>query len=296
LAICFLFGVIISPTDAVVAADALKRTPLPESLKSKIVGESLFNDGTAVVLFSLALATAFNLSPTTFFEHTQWLPTLAQWPIYFIWQCIGGILIGTLVGALFLYAISTVNQPTVELLLTLAAATASYVLSEMLFASAPIAVVFAGLAIGYHGRKRAMSDETQSRIFPFWELLDELLNVSLFVLIGIQLVNLGDAPWLIAFGAIPIALISRHFSVAIPIFAARFFKTFPPRATTWMTWGGLRGGISLALAMSVPTFEGTPLLISLTYVVVVFSIVIQGGMIIPYLAKRERLNHDTPSN
>lgn len=286
-ALCFLFGVIISPTDAVIAADAMKHNPLHPSIKSKIIGESLFNDGTAVVLFSFALAIVFQLPKNAFFESMTSISPIIQWPVFLLWQCIGGIFIGWFVGLLFLYAISTVNQSTVELLLTLACATLSYALAEFVHASAPISVVFAGLAIGYHGRQKAMSDETQIRVFSFWELLDELLNISLFVLIGIQLIHLSsDTPWLLALCAVPIALVARYVSVALPIWGSSFFRQFPPRAISWMTWGGLRGGISLALALSVPSFREAPLLIALTYVVVVFSIVVQGGFILPWLSKR----------
>ena len=289
---CFLFGVIVSPTDAVVAADALKRAALPERLKAKILGESLFNDGTAVVLFSLVLSFVIANSQNHFF---QIMPTAItdgffKWPAFFLWQGLGGAAIGVGFGALFLYAISTVNESTVELLLTLACATATYAFTDLVGASAPIAVVFAGLAVGHHGRKYAMSEQTQQRVFSFWELLDELMNVGLFVLIGIQLLKIEHASWLVALTAIPIALLSRHWSVAIPVLVARPFRSFSKRSITWMTWGGLRGGISLALAMSVPTFPGSNLLLSLTYVVVVFSIVVQGGFILPWLAKRYPLN------
>lgn len=289
-AICFLFGVIISPTDAVVASDALKRATLPDRLKAKILGESLFNDGTAVVLFALVIAILFSQQQPEFFIFIKkfelsWM----QWPAYFGWQVLGGVFVGIFVGAIFLYAISTVNQPTVELLLTLACAMLTYVIADAFLASAPIAVAFAGLAVSHHGRKHAMSDETQSRVFPFWELLDELLNVGLFVLIGIQLLQVQPqlSAWWAATLAIPVALASRYFSVAIPVLAAKRFRSFSPKAITWMTVGGLRGGISLALAMSVPDFHGKTLLLVMTYAVVVFSIVVQGGFILPKLAQRQ---------
>jgi CPA1 family monovalent cation:H+ antiporter len=285
---CFLFGVIISPTDAVVAADALKRASLTERLKAKILGESLFNDGTAVVLFSLVLSFVVSNAPHPFFDIT--VPFLSnsyvKWPAFFLWQGVGGAAVGIGVGAIFLYAISTVNQATVELLLTLACATVTYALADLLAASAPIAVVFAGLAVGHHGRKFAMSEHTQQRVFSFWELLDELMNVGLFVLIGVQLLKLDHVLWHLTLMAIPIALLARYSSVAIPVMIARPFRSFSKKSILWMTWGGLRGGISLALAMSVPVFPGANLLLSLTYVVVVFSIVVQGGFILPWLARR----------
>jgi monovalent cation:H+ antiporter, CPA1 family len=287
--LCLLFGVIVSPTDAVVASDALKRAFLPDRLKAKILGESLFNDGTSVVLFSLVVALLFSQHQPPFFSFIQGYDlSWTQWPAYFIWQVLGGSVIGILIGGVFLYAISTVNQPTVELLLTLSCAMLTYAIADMLLASAPIAVAFAGLAVSQHGRKYAMSEDTQSRVFPFWELLDELLNVGLFVLIGIQLLQAQPSfiSWMAALIAIPVALASRYFSVAIPFVTAKYFRDFSPKVITWMTIGGLRGGISLALAMSVPPFEGSSTLLVMTYVVVVFSIVIQGGYILPKLAKK----------
>jgi monovalent cation:H+ antiporter, CPA1 family len=283
---CLLFGVVVSPTDAVIAADALKRANIPTRLKSKILGESLFNDGTAVVLMGTLMTLMFSKQGGQDFEGMG-LHAWAQVCVSFAWQLLGGGLVGWFLGRIGVKALSTVNQPTVEMLVTLACAMTTYTLADLLGASAPIAVVCAGLAIGHLGRKSAMSEETQSRVFPFWELLDELLNVSLFVLIGVQLLKTDLAVLQVAWVAIPIGLLARHWSVAAPVLALKPFRVFPHKSITWLTWGGLRGGISLAMALSIPAAEHTPLLLSLTYAVVVFSIVIQGGLVLPWLANQK---------
>jgi monovalent cation:H+ antiporter, CPA1 family len=295
--VCFLFGVLISPTDAVVAADALERAALTPTLKAKILGESLFNDGTAVLLFSFVLALLFPASSHAFFTQTQaFIPNaIVQWLLFFAWQVGGGMLIGLILGRAFLWLIGTVNQPTVELLLTLACATLTYALTDVLYASAPIAVVMAGLMIGHHGKQTAMSEQTQTQVFSFWSLLDELLNVGLFVLIGAQLLRISFDlhAWPILLLVIPIALLARYVSVALPVYSASLFRTFSPHTLSWMTWGGLRGGISLAMAMAMPPFPGKDLLLLMTYLVVVFSIVVQGGLIMPWLSSKRPLSAES---
>lgn len=285
---CLLFGVIASPTDAVIAADALKRATLPDRLKSKIIGESLFNDGMAVVLFSLILSFVVEIPINGFFKlSSNFIDNYyAQWAIYLLWQGFGAFAIGIAFGKLFLYAIRSINQPTIELLLTLTCATVTYALSDLIYTSAPIAVVFAGLVIGHHGKEDAMSESTQDRVFQFWELLDELINIGLFVLIGVQLLRITGINFLTFLIPIPFALFARYFSVAFPVYIGKTFRSFCPQSVTWMTWGGLRGGVSLALALSVPEFSGSSILLSMTYGLVVFSIVFQGGIILPYLSKK----------
>ena len=288
---CLLFGVIVSPTDAVVAADALKGVRLPDRLKAKILGESLFNDGTAIVLFSMLYFFIFG-GDNPFIHAGQELissPYLqwVVWLAYLIWQWLGAILVGVGFGCLFLYAIRTVNHPTVELLLTLACAMLSYACADLLFTSAPIAAVFAGLVVGYHGRKIAISRDTQIRLFGFWELFDELLNIGLFVLLGVQLlrVNPSFQSWVIGSLAVFVALLSRYFSLLIPFSMAQWFREFSPKSMSLMTWGGLKGGISLAMALSLPRFDGSGLMLTLTYSVIVFSIVFQGGFLLPRLCR-----------
>ena len=293
--LCLLIGIILSPTDAVVAADALKRAKLPERLKAKIMGESLFNDGTAVVLFVAAISLIFHQETSHFFDWTEshfkfsfwnWI----EWPVFFIWQGLGGAIIGGVIGYIMSIAIKSIRQPTVELLLTLACATASYTIAEHVSASAPISVAFAGLVVSHMGRTRTMDTPTQERIFSFWEMLDELLNVALFVLIGLQLLRVPPSfiAWVAGILAVPAVLLARYFSVLIPILIAKPFRAFSERTITWMTWGGLRGGISLALALSVPDFQHDIILLTICYVVILFSIIVQGGLIIPWLSKQNK--------
>jgi monovalent cation:H+ antiporter, CPA1 family len=288
--ICTLFGVIISPTDAVIAADAISRASLSENLKAKIIGESLFNDGTSVILFAVFLALLFPSASHPFspFISAFINDSVLQWIVVFFWQFVGGVLSGVLLGRLFLFFISTVNNYTVELLLTLACATLTYALADLFYMSAPIAVALAGVMIGHHGRKHAMSHKTQEQIFSFWGLLDELLNIGLFVLIGAQLLKINFSTIYIPalFLIIPISILARYVSVAVPFYMASPFRSFSPNSISWMTWGGLRGGVSLALAMSLPAFPGKNMLLIMAYTVVVFSIVIQGGVIMPILSRK----------
>jgi monovalent cation:H+ antiporter, CPA1 family len=266
---CLLFGALISPTDPIAVLGILKNAGAPASLNTKITGESLFNDGVAVVLFLSLLGIATGEHEASLFGALGMLG----------YEVIGGALLGFLSGGLVLLMLSRVDDYQVEILLTLALATGGYALAEYLHLSAPIAIVIAGLMIGNHGRRRLMSDRTRQHLDDFWELVDEILNAVLFVLIGLEILvlELSGGPLLAGALAIPLVLAARALSVGLPIrMMRRRSSDFAPGTVTLLTWAGLRGGISIALALSLPAGETRDILLSVTYVVVVFSILIQG--------------------
>ncbi|MCK7578926.1 MAG: sodium:proton antiporter [Chromatiales bacterium] len=265
---CLLFGALISPTDPIAVLGILKGAGAPESLNTKITGESLFNDGVAVVLFLTLLGIATGAKEPSLLGALGMLG----------YEALGGALMGFLSGGLVLLMLSRVDNYQVEILLTLALATGGYALAEHLHLSAPIAIVVAGLMIGNHGRQRAMSEKTRRHLDDFWELVDEILNAVLFVLIGLEVLvlELSGGPLLAGALAIPLVLAARALSVGLPIGMMRRMRDFAPGTVTLLTWAGLRGGISIALALSLPAGETRDILVSVTYVVVVFSILVQG--------------------
>ena len=265
---CLLFGALISPTDPIAVLGILKNAGAPESLNTKITGESLFNDGVAVVLFLTLVGIATGEREPSLFGALGMLG----------YEVIGGALLGILSGGLVLVMLSRVDDYQVEILLTLALATGGYALAEQWHLSAPIAIVVAGLMIGNHGRRHLMSDKTRRHLDDFWELVDEILNAVLFVLIGLEVLvlELSGGPLLAGMLAIPLVLVARALSVGLPIGLMRRMRDFAPGTVTLLTWAGLRGGISIALALSLPDGETRDILVSVTYVVVVFSILVQG--------------------
>jgi CPA1 family monovalent cation:H+ antiporter len=270
---CLLFGALISPTDPIAVLGILKRAGAAKSLETKITGESLFNDGIAVVVFLVLLGIATG-------GHEVSTGAIIG---LFLQEAVGGVLYGLAIGALTYWMLKQVDEYSVEVLITLALTTGGYALAEVLHLSAPIAIVVAGLLIGNHGRSFAMSDRTREHLDTFWELIDESLNAVLFVLIGMEVLLLAFREEYLYAGllAIPIALFARLVSVGIPIGLLRRFRPFSPMVVTILTWGGLRGGISVALALSLPAGEVRDALVTVTYVVVAFSIVVQGLSIGP---------------
>jgi len=265
---CLLFGALISPTDPIAVLGVLKQANAPKSLETKIAGESLFNDGVAVVLFLVLARIA------TGGEEVSAGTVLGL----FVQETVGGVLFGLSAGGLAYWMLKRVDNYQVEVLITLALTTGGYVLAERLHLSAPVAIVVAGLLIGNHGRLLAMSDRTREHLDTFWELVDEILNAVLFVLIGLEVLVLTfktaylQASVLI----IPIVLVARLVSVGLPIGLMRRFRSFSPHVVKILTWAGLRGGISVALALSLPAGEVRNTLVAVTYAVVVFSILVQG--------------------
>jgi len=274
---CLVFGALISPTDPIAVLAILRTAHAPKSLETKITGESLFNDGIGVVIFLLVSGFAFGGIDIT----------VSSVIIFFLEEALGGVVFGFIVGGITYAMLKRVDNYQVEILLTLALVTGGYALAEALHFSAPIAVVVAGLMIGNHGRMLAMSENTREHLDTFWELIDEILNAVLFVLIGLEiLVITFESQLLVAGGlAIVIVLFARFISVGVPVFFIRKFRELTPGVTKILTWGGLRGGISVALALSLPASAERETILAITYCVVVFSILVQ-GLTIGKLIKR----------
>ena len=274
---CLLFGSLISPTDPIAVLGILRSAGATKTLETKITGESLFNDGVAVVMFLVLLGIATGGQEVSA-GAIVWL---------FLHEAVGGAVYGLAIGALAYWMLRQVDNYSVEVLITLALTTGGYALAEALHLSAPIAIVVAGLLIGNHGRSLAMSERTREHLDTFWELVDEILNAVLFVLIGMEVLLLAYREEYLYAGmlAIPIALFARFVSVGIPIAILQQFREFSPRVVTLLTWGGLRGGVSVALALSLPAGEVRDAIVTITYVVVAFSILVQGLSIGPLVRR-----------
>lgn len=264
---CLLFGALISPTDPIAVMGVLRQARLPKALEMKIVGESLFNDGVGVVIFLVIL----NLVPKASFSVTDVFALFAE-------EAIGGAALGLALGYVAYRMLRSVDNYQVEILITLALVMGSFALADLLHTSGPIAVVVAGLLIGNQGRQWAMSEKTREHLDSFWELLDELLNAVLFVLIGLEVLVLSfQRSYLVAgLVAIPLVLTARWISVVLQVKGFSLFREFSERTITILTWGGLRGGISVALALSLPLGPARDAVVTITYAVVVFSILVQG--------------------
>lgn len=275
LAWALVFGALISPTDPVAVLGLLKTIDVPDSIKAKIAGESLFNDGVAVVAFGVFLTLALG-PPAGMDGAFKFLP-LAEVLAY---EVIGGAAFGFLTGWIAFKGMEAVDDHIVEILISVAACVATYAISHRLHFSGPIAVVITGLFIGNHGAEHAMSQKVEEYLFAFWEVVDEILNSVLFLLLGFEVLVLGLAfdAWngLFVAAAIPIVLAARLISVSAPIGLLSVRQTFSPGVIPLLTWGGLRGGVSVALALSLPDDPTKPLLLATTYAVVIFSVVVQG--------------------
>ena len=267
-----VFGSLISPTDPVAVLGLLKTIKIPPLLKAKIAGESLFNDGVGVVVFTIMVAIAVGGG-----GHGEEVGVLTVTKL-FLGEALGGALLGIAAGYIAYWAMLRIDEHNIEVLITLAVVFVSYAIALRLHLSGPIAVVIAGLFIGNHGAKFAMSKNTREHVFQFWELSDEILNSVLFLLIGLEvLVVARDLIHLpVALAAIPVALFARFVAVAIPINLLAVRDKFERGSIAILTWGGLRGGISVALALSLPAVPEKPVILAATYAVVVFSIVVQG--------------------
>jgi len=265
---CLLFGALISPTDPIAVLSILKGINAPKSLEMQIAGESLFNDGVGVVVFLILLGVA------TGGEHV----TVHEVITLFTMEALGGVVFGLSIGAGALWLLRGMDHYPLAIMISLALVTGGYALAEQLHVSAPIAMVVAGLLIGNHGRDRGMTENTRHHLDIFWELVDEILNAVLFVLMGLEvLVVVYTGEHLIAsLIAIPIVLLARLVSVGLPLGLLRRVQDFSNNAVKILTWGGLRGGVSVALALAIPAGPERNLIVPITYAVVAFSIIVQG--------------------
>jgi CPA1 family monovalent cation:H+ antiporter len=280
LMIAFVFGALISPTDPVAVLGVLREASLPKTLETKIAGESLFNDGVGYVVFLVLVGIAFPSGD----HHGSGLLGAAQ---LFVQEAVGGAVLGIVLGWLTFRVMRRIDDYSLEVLITLGLAFGGYELAVALHVSAPIMAVCAGLLIGDIGSKHGMSEETRKYVEAFWTLIDEILNAVLFLMIGFEVFAIAfETDFLIAGAmAIVLALVARLAAVAVPVLLLKPFKTFSKGVIPIMTWGGLKGGISVALALSLPDGEWKPLILTVTYIVVIFSIIVQ-GLTVTRLAER----------
>ena len=276
-----VFGALISPTDPVAVLGLFKTVKVPESLEAKMAGESLLNDGVGVVVFTIVVAIAVGGE-----VHGNAIGVMTVVELFFT-EAVGGAVLGLAAGYLCYLAMGQIDEHNLEVLITLATVMVTYAVAIRLHLSGPIAMVVAGLFIGNRGMKNAVSDNTRDYVEKFWSLLDEILNSVLFLLIGLEVLviaqrvdHLG-----VALLAIPVTLMARWISVSVPILILARWKTFTKGAIPILTWGGLRGGIAVALALSLPVNEYKPTILTITYAVVLFSIIVQGLTIKPLVER-----------
>lgn len=271
--VCLVFGALISPTDPIAVMGMLRQLRGPRTIESLIAGESLFNDGIAVVVF-FALASASGLVSGGGDLTSGWIGLV----VFFVREVGGGVALGLTLGYVAYRALKSIDDHPLELLITLALAMFVYAMSFRLHVSGPIAVVVAGLLIGNPGRRLAMSERTRERVDAFWSMVDEILNAVLFLMLGLEVFAVAARPGVLATAllAIPIALLARAVSVAVPLTAVCARLGLNRGMIPIVTWSGLRGGLSVAMMLSLPPFPERDLLLASTYAVVVFSIVVQG--------------------
>ena len=276
---CLLFGALISPTDPIAVLSILKEAKVSKSLETKVAGESLFNDGIAVVFFAVILKLAAGENVELSFVNVSWL---------FLQEAVGGLLVGVLLGWLGAKMIKRANDYKISVLITLSIVMGGSMVAHLMHISGPLTMVAAGLIIGNVKRKRLESKEvTNNNLGTFWELIDEVLNAVLFLFIGFEIILIPhlEKYWMIGCICIAVVLFARYISIKVPTMIIPFKEKFSSGTIKILVWGGLRGGVSIALALSVPESPYKQVIIAATYFVVVFSIIIQ-GLSIGKLAKR----------
>jgi CPA1 family monovalent cation:H+ antiporter len=281
LAWALLFGAAISPTDPVAILDLLKRARVPERLRTLIAGESLFNDGIGVVAF-VVLGGVVGLGV----DHGQFEPTVGGVALVFVREALGGLAFGAALGAVGFWLLKTIDGHVVEVIITLAMVAGGYAAAVALGVSGPLAMVVAGLIVSA-GKGEALHGETRHHVEGFWETLDQVVNILLFAFIGFD-VMLADADaslLLVGLLIVPVTLVARFLSVAAPVRLLRERDGYGPYTTRLLTWGGLRGGIAISLALSLPTVDYRPTIVTATYVVVLFSIAVQGLTVGPLIRR-----------
>ena len=287
---CLLFGALISPTDPIAVLAIVKKLNAPQRISTQIEGESLFNDGFGLVIFVTLFTIAFG-SET---------PTVGSVSTLFLQEAIGGIIYGLVLGLIFHYLISSTNDHSMELLLTIGIPTSGYAFAEILHVSGPLAMVVSGIMIGNWTRYIGFSKESEDHLDHFWELVDEFLNGVLFLLIGMSMLlfQFHQEDWILMAISIPLVLASRYLSVFISYIGFKRFRTYNPLSVNILTWGGLRGGLALAMALAIPSgilvipdknIDVRELILVMTYSVVVFSILIQGSTITKMIEKAKKL-------
>lgn len=278
---CLVFGAVIAPTDPIAVLSTLKAVRLPKSMETDIAGKSLFNDGIGVVLFAIALQAALADGGG---DGEFGLGTALR---LLLVEAGGGALLGLVAGWLAYRAMRAIDDFPTEVLVSLALVTATYAAADAIHISGPIAVVVAGVLIGNHGVAHAMSETTQRYVLGFWTLIDEILNAVLFLLIGLEVLVLNLSPdfALVALLAVPLALLARYVAVAGPVTLLGRWQSFQRGTVAVLTWGGIRGGISIALALSLPEGPARATILAGTYAVVLFTIIVQ-GLSVAWVARR----------
>lgn len=266
---CLLFGSLISPTDPIAVLGILKQAKIPASLEMKITGESLFNDGIALVIFTLLYEVASSGSAN---------PSVSEIGLFFLHEAGGGLVLGAVLGYVGFLFTKSIDNYQVEVLITVAIVMGGYELANTLHVSGALAMVVAGIITGNKVKHEAMSDKTQDYVGKFWELVDEILNAVLFILIGIEMLVIQITSGIFWLGliAIVIVLVSRFLSVGVSVLVFKKMADLEKNSAQILTWGGLRGGISVAMALSLASSMHRNEFLPMTYIIVVFSIFVQG--------------------
>ncbi|MDQ8004241.1 MAG: sodium:proton antiporter [Pedobacter sp.] len=266
---CLLFGALISPTDPIAVMGVLKEAKVKKSLETKVAGESLFNDGVAVVVFAVILQLTQRTDMDISFGNISWL---------LIKEAAGGFIVGALLGLGASNAMRKIDDYKVSVLITLSVVMGGYLIARAMHISGPLTMVAAGIVIGNYGKRTAMSATTKDYLNKFWELIDEILNAILFLFIGFELLIIPNITnyWVMGGLSILIVLFARFVSIYIPVKVIPFKKKFSKGTIKVLVWGGLRGGVSIALALSIDEGPHKPVILAITYFIVVFSIIVQG--------------------